>query len=79
MSILFMFEWCCRVDTHSQLQDLIFLMKLEVPDGEPIGGVPVLLTERHFPSLVRVQVDDILRASSVVQPLAWLLARLLHV
>jgi hypothetical protein len=41
----------------------------------------VLLTERHFPSLVRVQVDDILRASasSVVQPLAWLLARLLHV
>jgi len=56
-------------------------MKLEVPDGEPIGGVPVLLTERLFPSLVRVQVDDILRASasSVVQPLAWLLARLLHV
>ena len=54
-------------------------MKLEVPDGvEPIRGVPVLLTE---PSLVRVQVDDILRASasSVVQPLAWLLARLLQV
>ena len=36
-----------------------------------IGGDPALLTERHVPSLVRVQVDDILRPRLLPRCSRW--------